>query len=72
MNDLIEALRIFEKYADSEFGMKYPFSCEHDILLVTCVEENSIPEDESARLEELGFFKSEEYDCWASYQYGSS
>lgn len=68
MKDLIEALQIFSKYTDT----KYPTHCEHDILMIMEVDEDSVTEDEAKRLDELGFFWSEEYECWASFRFGSA
>lgn len=68
MKDLIEALQIFSKYTDT----KYPTHCEHDVLMIMEVDEDSVTEDEAKRLDELGFFWSEEYECWASFRFGSA
>lgn len=67
MKDLIEALQIFLKY-----GNPYsPTHCEHDILMVSVHNEDLDPAD-VARLEELGFHWNDEYDCWASFRFGSA
>lgn len=68
MKDLIEALQIFSKYTDT----KYPTHCEHDILLIMEIEEDSVTKEDAKLLDELGFFWSEEYDCWASFRFGSA
>lgn len=68
MKDLIEALQIFSKYAET----KYPTHCEHDVLMIMEVDEDSVTEDEAKRLDGLGFFWSEEYECWASFRFGSA
>ena len=68
MKDLIEALLIFQTYVDS----KYPTSCEHEVLLIMHVGQNQASKEHKKRLEELGFFWNTEYDCWASYRYGSA
>jgi hypothetical protein len=68
VKDLIEALTIFLKYSD----YKYPTHCEHDVLLVTCVDVEKVSAEDLGRLDELGFFVSEEYECLASFRFGSS
>ena len=68
MNDLIEALQIFAKYTDTYA----PTHCEHDILLIMEVNQNDVSEDEYMRLDQLGFHWSTEFDCWASFRFGSA
>ena len=68
MNNLIEALNIFKKYIGDK---TYPTWCEHDVLGICCDIEDNISEEDIKRLDELGFFYSEEYDCYISYLYGS-
>ncbi len=68
MSDLIKALQIFLKYKDNYD----PTHCEHDILLVVGISEEEVCPDDVVRLGELGFFWSSEYDCWASFRYGSA
>lgn len=65
MRDLIEALTILSKYTDAE----YPTHCEHDELTV-CVDPAKVSDVDKARLDELGFFVSEE-DCFKSFRFGS-
>lgn len=67
MKDLIEALQIFSKYTDT----KYPTNCVHDWLGIMRVPREIDPADE-ARLKELGFLWSEEYESWGSYRFGSA
>lgn len=69
MKDLIEALQIFLKYTDS----KYPTNCSHDMLWVN-VDPELVSDEDKARLDELGFFVSEDYDYaegFCSFRYGS-
>lgn len=66
MKNLIEALTIFLKYGNKTF----PTCCEHDVLLVLCTKD--VSQEDSERLEELGFRWSKEFDCWASFRYGSA
>lgn len=70
MNNLIESLQIFSKYFDAD--EKWPTNCEHDILIL-CVadDEEGITEEDVKRLDELGWFWSDEYECWCSYRFGS-
>lgn len=68
MDDLIKALTIFRKYANPA----YPTHCEHDILMVMKVKKDQPSEEDQAALEELGFHWNTEYDCWASFKYGSA
>ncbi len=74
MNDLVEALNIFKKYIKDEdsFEFKRPFHCEHDILIVTAVKMDDVSEEDAEKLDDLGFFKSEEFECFASFKFGSS
>ena len=74
MNDLIEALEIFKKYVPDQDSYKFknPFHCEHDILIVTAVKIDDVSEEDAERLDDLGFFKSEEYDSFVSFKFGSS
>ncbi len=67
MKDLIEALKIFEKYIGDE---KYPTWAEHDEFGVNCPI-NGMSEEDIKKLDELGFFWSGEYECFVSFKYGS-
>ena len=68
MSDLIKALQIFLKYKNEE----YPTHCEHDVLCVMGVTKEEVSSDDATALDELGFFWNEEYDCWATFKYGSA
>ncbi len=69
MKKLIEALTIFLKYRDEV----YPTHCEHDVLCVVGIAEDAISEEDQKKLDELGgWFWNTEYDCWASYEFGSA
>ncbi len=64
MDKLIEALQIFNKYADGNV-----IQCEHDVLIVNVTDD--MDSDDIDRLGELGFFYQED-DCnWQSYEWGS-
>lgn len=64
MDDLIEALTILRKYDNP----KYPTHCEHDELFV-CVDPGLVSDQDIQRLDNLGFFTSEE--VFKSYKFGS-
>lgn len=66
MKDLIQALKIFEKYIGDK---KYPTWAEHEIFGVVCPIEK-MSEEEIKKLEELGFYWNEEYNSFYSYKYG--
>lgn len=68
MSDLIEALQIFLKYANS----KYPTYCSHDTLHITEVELSAVSDEDVKRLDELGFFWDDNNECFISYRYGSA
>ena len=69
VNDLIEAMQIFQNYIAPNAS---PTHCEHDILLVM-VDLFGVSATDIERLDQLGFFESTEYpDCFASYKYGSA
>jgi hypothetical protein len=73
MKDLIEALTILMKYGGADTYS--PTHCEHDVLMVLGggeVSETSVSDVDKARLGELGFFWNEQYECWASYRFGSA
>lgn len=71
MKDLLEALTILAKYADAKYDYA-PTHCEHDIFAVTCVRREVLNPEDAARLDALGFHWSKEYECWASFRFGSS
>ena len=68
MNDLIEALQIFQSIANSE----YPTHCAHEILLIMDIAEDDVSEAQAKQLDKLGFHWSTEYDCWGSFRFGSA
>lgn len=68
MKDLIEALQIFLKYKNEQ----WPTHCEHDIMMIMGIEQDEISAEDVKRLDDLGFRWNEEYDCWASYKFGSA
>jgi hypothetical protein len=55
MQDLIEALTIFARYTQD----RCPTCCQHDVLYVN-VGYEKVSEADKKRLDELGFFKSDE------------
>lgn len=68
MNKLIQALQIFLKYKD----LDYPTICEHDVLLIVGLEQDEVSEEDTEKLDELGFNWMYEYDCFGSHTYGSA
>jgi len=70
VNDLLEALQIFQKYvADAQYA---PTHCEHDELWIMDVGETDPSKEEIERLDELGFFWSEDTEGWMSFRFGSA
>lgn len=68
MKTLIEALQIFLKYGDPYS----PTHCEHDELLVM-IDPSDVSEEDTDKLELLGFFPNVEYgQCFSSYRFGSA
>lgn len=69
MKDLIKALQILLKYSND--GRK-PTHCEHDVIYVySGIEIEKVSPEDIDKLEELGFFWDEDYDCFASFRFGS-
>jgi hypothetical protein len=66
MSDLIEALTIFRKYANPH----NPTHCEHDVLTIMDVGEMTA--EDAARVKALGFFWTEDEECWQSFRFGSA
>lgn len=68
MDDLIEALKIFRKYANE----KWPTNCSHDLLAIMGIGKDQISTEDQERLEELGFLWMESEECWGSFRFGSA
>ncbi len=68
MKDLIQALRIFQKYQD----VTYPTNCEHDVMYIMKITQDEVSDTDKAELETLGFHWDEEVGCWATFKYGSA
>lgn len=66
MKDLIEAFTILLKYGNPD----YPTHCEHDELYVN-INPSLVSAEDKIRLDELGFFPSDEHDGFTSYKFGS-
>ena len=71
MKDLIEALTILMKYGGADTHA--PTHCEHDVFAVAGigVEMGTVSDTDAKRLDELGFHWDSEYECWASFRFGS-
>lgn len=72
MKDLIEALTIFLRYVEEgSYEANYPTNCSHDTLWVN-VDPSLVSDKDKKRLDELGFFVSEEDDRgFTSFRFGS-
>jgi hypothetical protein len=68
MKNLIEALQLFQRYHDRN----YPTVCCHDVLIVVGFKKGEVTALDEARLNDLGFRWSDEYDGWASTLFGSA
>ena len=68
MSKLIEALQIFVKYGDPE----HPTACAHDTLVICGIDPGAVSAEDLAKLLDLGFFVSEEYEGFASFKFGSA
>lgn len=68
MDKLIQALQIFMKYKNEA----HPTHCEHDIMMVVDISKEEVSNEDKTKLDELGFHWNKEYDCWASYRFGSA
>ena len=67
MDDLIEALTILRKYGNPAS----PCNCSHDLLWVS-IDPGLVSAQDKQRLDELGFFPSQEYEGgFSSYRFGS-
>lgn len=83
MKNLIESLQIIEPHIPFKasrvdenkcVNREWPTHCEHDILMVPSIGEEQwakFSDDEKAKLDDLGWFYSEEYCCLASFHFGS-
>jgi hypothetical protein len=72
MDDLIEALQIFSKYIlDGSYDKDYPTTCEHDMLIVNVVSPDEVSEEDTKRLEELGFIPYDNF-AFVSYRFGDN
>ena len=70
MEDLIKALRIFEKYCD-EYHLKYPFCCDHDIIIMNGAGKNDVTPEDQEELHKLGWDPYEDFGFY-SFRYGSN
>jgi len=59
-SDVEKAMSVFKKY-DDDF-----LEAEHDIIFGPSLD-IKFSEDDIKIIEELGWFKNDEYDCWAHY-----
>ncbi len=68
MDDLIEALTIFRKYANP----RWPTVCSHDQLAICGVTRDQVSEEDIGRLNDLGFFWDESDEIFVSFRFGSA
>lgn len=68
MESLIKALQIFLKYQNLEF----PTSCINDELIIVRIGKNEVSENDTKKLDKLGFVWNNGYDCFSSFKYGSA
>lgn len=69
MKDLIQALQILLKYANDD---RNPTHCEHDQLYIGCgIELEKVTKEDIDKLDELGFFWSDEDEGFISFRFGS-
>lgn len=68
MKDLIEALTILLKYGNPT----YPTHCEHDELTICGIDPAGVSDEDKKRLDALGFFVSEDDECFKSFRFGSA
>lgn len=68
MDQLIEALTIFRKYAN----LPWPTNCSHDELAIMGITREQVSDEDHARLYELGFIYSESNEVYISYKFGSA
>lgn len=68
MNDLIEALQIFNKYGNPS----RPTHCEHDTLWICDYNKEDFSKEDVEKLDDLGFFWCEEDECFQSFKFGSA
>lgn len=66
MDDLIEALTIFRKYGNPH----NPTHCEHDTLWICGIDPDAVSQEDTARLDQLGFFVGDE--AFQSFRFGSA
>lgn len=59
-SDVEKAMNIFKKY-DDDF-----LEAQHDILLGPNLD-TEFSEEDKETIEELGWFESDEYDCWVHH-----
>lgn len=67
LDGLIEALQILRRYGNPG----YPTHCEHDVLTICGIDPDDVSDEDTARLDEIGFFVGE-YDSFQSFAYGSA
>lgn len=70
MEDLIKALRIFEKYCD-DYHRTFPFCCDHDIIVFNGAGKYDVSLEDLVELKKLGWESYEDFGFY-SFRYGSN
>jgi hypothetical protein len=70
VKDLIEALTILLKYGNP----RNPTHCEHDELTICGIDPKKVSDEDTKRLDKLGFFVSDEGGTahFKSFRFGSA
>lgn len=66
MDELIEALEIFKKYAN----LTYPTKCTTNAFHVM-IKTDTVSKNDKAKLGQLSFAPNFDYQCFTSYRFGS-
>lgn len=61
VKEVIEGLQILEKYGAGEM------SADHEVIYAGPDLSATISPEDLKRLDELGWFESEEFDCWSMF-----
>ncbi len=62
MKTILEGLKIIAKYTPDT-----DFAAEHDIIYCGECDEMNMSDEDKKKMEDLGWFIDEEYNCWCSF-----
>ena len=68
MENLIKALQIFLKYGNP----RYPTNCDHDVLYIMEIHKEKMSDADIGELDSLGFFWSDDDECFISFYFGNA